>query len=337
MQKQDIFDVIYTHTEGEPLCIIHSGIPYPFGSSILEKREFLVQNYDWLRKALMCEPRGHKDMFGVFLTPPSSPENDAGLIYIDGHTYSHMCGHGTIAVAMVMVAMGMVPRGESGKTKIRFETTAGLVVAEVDSTDSDVLTTCFENVPAYVEVQDLPVKLPQYGDLKADIAWGGNYFGIIDISGTGLRIAPENGSELIRMGLLAREQINAQYAIQHPTQKHINDLNFITFWHEPTIEGAFYKNVHVFSAGQLDRSPGGTGTSAMMAMFEARNRLELNQPIRSEGLLGSGTFEGCLLGTVDLNGRRGVRPTVKGTASILGTARWQIDRNDPVAAGFVVR
>ncbi|NYT37230.1 proline racemase [Allopusillimonas soli] len=337
MKQQDVFDVIYTHTEGEPLCIVHSGIPYPVNSSILDKRQFLTDHYDWVRKALMREPRGHKDMFGVFLTPPSGPDYDAGLIYMDGQTYSHMCGHGTIAVAMAMVALGMVPRDAQGKTTIRFETTAGLVVAEVESEGDTVLTTCFENVPAYVEAQDLPVSLPGYGDVKADIVWGGNYFGIMDLTGTRLRIHPDNGSELIRMGLIAREQINRQYKIQHPTQKHITDLNFVTFWHEPSLQGAMYKNVHVFSAGQLDRSPGGTGTSAMMAMFEARGKMGLNQPIRSEGLLGSGTFEGCLLGEVDLNGKRGVRPTVKGTASILGTARWIIDRKDPVGAGFMVR
>lgn len=337
MRKQDVFDVIYTHTEGEPLCIIHSGIPYPAQSTILEKRQFLMENYDWLRQALMREPRGHNDMFGVFLTPPSSPEFDAGLVYIDGKTYSHMCGHGTIAVAMVMVALGMVPRSDSGTTTIRFETTAGLVLAEVDSTGDQVNFTRFENVPAYVEAQDIALDLPGYGPVTADIAWGGNYFGIINVSDTALRISPENGRELIELGLIARDQINAKYAIQHPTQKHINDLNYVTFWHQPTIADAMYKNVHVFSAGQLDRSPGGTGTSAMMAMFEARGKMGFNQPIKSEGLLGSGTFEGCLLGEVDLNGKRGVRPTVKGTASILGTARWAIDRNDPVGAGFIVR
>lgn len=337
MLKQDVFDVIYTHTEGEPLCIIHSGIPYPAGSTILEKRKFLKERYDWVRTSLMREPRGHNDMFGVFLTPPSSPEYDAGLIYIDGETYSHMCGHGTIAVAMVMVSLGMVPRGENGTTTIRFETTAGLVTATVDSSGDKVMSTYFENVPAYVEAQDIPVTLPTYGQVSADIVWGGNYFGIIDLSNTRLQISPENGKELIEMGLIAREQINQQYKIQHPVHKHINDLNFITFWHAPTIPGAFYKNVHVFSAGQLDRSPGGTGTSAMMAMFEARGKLGFNQPIRSEGLLGSGTFEGRLLGEIDLNGKRGVRPAVKGTASLLGTARWVIDKNDPVGAGFVVR
>ena len=130
MRTEDTFDVIYTHTEGEPLGIIYGGIPYPPGSSILEKRRFLEENYDWLRKAVMREPRGHSDMFGVFLTPPSGPDYDAGLIYIDGTEYSHMCGHGTIAVSMAIVARGLVPRGPGGITTIRFETTAGLVTAE---------------------------------------------------------------------------------------------------------------------------------------------------------------------------------------------------------------
>lgn len=337
MKTQNVFDVIYTHTEGEPLCIIHSGIPYPFGSSILEKRKFLEANYDWVRLALMREPRGHRDMFGVFLTPPSSPDFDAGLIYIDGTEYSHMCGHGTIAIAMAMVALGLVTRSEGDITTIRFETTAGPVVAEVASKGDAVLWTRFENVPAYVAAQDIPLELPSIGQLKADLTWGGNYFGIIDITGTSLRIGPENGSQISALGVMAREQIRQKISVQHPASAHINNYNFVTFWHEPTIEGAMYKNVHVFSAGQLDRSPGGTGTSAMMAMLEARGRLKLQQPVRSEGLMGTGTFEGCLIGETTLNGTRAVRPTVKGTAEILGTARWVIDKNDPVAAGFLVR
>lgn len=284
----------------------------------------------------MREPRGHNDMFGVFLTPPSSPEFDAGLIYIDGTQYSHTCGHGTIAVGMAMVARGLVKRGNNGRTTIRFETTAGLVVAEVANEGDNVLWTRFENVPAYVAAQDVPFELPGVGQLKADIVWGGNYFGIIDLRGTTLRISAENGSEFSRLGVIAREQLREKVAIQHPASAHINNFNFMTFWHEPTIEGAFYKNVHVFSAGQLDRSPGGTGTSAMMAMFEARGKLKLHETITSEGLIGSGTFEGCLVGETSLNGTRAVRPTVKGKAGLLGTATWVIDRTDPVSAGFLV-
>jgi proline racemase len=336
MRTQSVADVIYTHTEGEPLCIIHSGISYPHGSSIIEKRRFLETNYDWLRRALMREPRGHKDMFGVFLTPPSRPDFDAGLIWVDGTQYSHMCGHGTIAVSMVMVATGLVPRGAGNTTTIRFETTAGPVRAEVGYDGQEVSWCRFENVPAYVAAQDIPIDLPGYGSFKADLVWGGNYFGTIDCTGSALRIGPENGSELSRLGVLAREILKEKVSPQHPSESHINNLNFVTLWHEPTLSGALYKCVHVFSAGQLDRSPGGTGTSAMMAMFEARGRMKIGQTIRSEGLLGTGTFEGCLIGEVDLNGTRAVRPTVKGTAGLLGTARWVIDPEDPVSAGFLV-
>ena len=336
MRAQTAFDVIYTHTEGEPTCIVHSGILYPPGMSILEKRRFLEENYDWVRLALMREPRGHRDMFGVFLTPPSEPGFDAGMIWMDGTQYSHMCGHGTIALSMAMVALGMVPKGKDGRTTIRFETTAGPVISEVAHEGDRVLWTRFENVPAYVAAQDIPLDVPGLGRVSADLVWGGNYFGIIDITGKKLKIGPETGRQLSETGVTAREILREKIKVQHPTQGHINNYNFVTFWHEPTIPGAMYKNVHVFSAGQLDRSPGGTGTSAMMAMFNARGKLGLNQPIKSEGLLGTGTFEGCLIGETKLGSLRAVRPTVKGTANILGTARWLIDRNDPVAAGFLV-
>lgn len=337
MRSNIAFDVVYTHTEGEPTCIIHSGILYPPGSSILEKRRFLEQNYDWVRTALMREPRGHKDMFGVFLTPPSGPGFDAGLIWIDGTQYSHMCGHGTIAVSMAMVALGMVPRGQGGHTTIRFETTAGPVISEVAHEDERVLWCRFENVPAYVAARDIPIDVPELGTVSADIVWGGNYFGIIDVRGKGLEISPENGTRLSRIGVAAREILREKVKLKHPTQEHVSNFNFVTLWHEGRIPGAFYKNVHVFSAGQLDRSPGGTGTSAMMAMFHARGKLGLNEPIRSEGLLGTGTFEGCLIGQTRLGDHQAVRPTVKGTANVLGTARWTIDRDDAVAAGFLVQ
>jgi proline racemase len=337
MRSNIAFDVVYTHTEGEPTCIIHSGIFYPPRSSILEKRRFLEENYDWVRTSLMREPRGHKDMFGVFLTPASEPGFDAGLVWIDGTQYSHMCGHGTIAVSMAMVALGMVPKGKDGRTTIRFETTAGPVISEVAHEGDRVLWCRFENVPAYVAAQDIPLDVPGLGAVNADVVWGGNYFGIIDIRGKGLEIGPDTGTQLSQIGVTAREMLREKIKLQHPTQGHVSNFNFVTLWHEGRLPGAFYKNVHVFSAGQLDRSPGGTGTSAMMAMFNARGKLGLNQPIQSEGLVGTGTFEGCLIGETMLGQQKAVRPTVKGTANILGTARWIIDRDDPVGAGFLVR
>src|SRR4051794_23439889 len=200
MHTETVFDVIYTHTEGEPTCIIHSGIIYPAGTSILQKRAFLEEQYDWVRLALMREPRGHRDMFGVFLTPPSEPGFDAGLIWIDGTQYSHGCGHGTIAVSMAMVARGMVPKGPDGRTTIRFETTAGPVVSEVAHEGERVLWCRFENVPAYVAAEDISLDLPEVGRVSADIAWGGNYFGIIDLCGRGIEIGPDNAPRLSALG-----------------------------------------------------------------------------------------------------------------------------------------
>jgi proline racemase len=178
--------------------------------------------------------------------------------------------------------------------------------------------------------------VPGLGRVSADVAWGGNYFGIIDIRGRGLEINPDNAPQLSQIGLAAREMLREKVKLQHPTQGHVSNLNFVTLWHEGRLPGAFYKNVHVFSAGQLDRSPGGTGTSAMMAMFHARGKLGLNQPIQSEGLLGTGVFEGCLIGKAMLGKEPAVCPTIKGRANIIGTARWCIDRDDPVGAGFMV-
>ncbi|MNP19778.1 Proline racemase [compost metagenome] len=210
------------------------------------------------------------------------------------------------------------------------------MTAEVGTEADQSLWTRFENVPAYVAATDIPVELPGLGTLKADIIYGGNYFAAIDLRGTSLKIAPENGKELIHYGILARDQLRNTLKIQHPGLDHINDMGFVTFWHEPTLPGALYKNVHVFGTGQLDRSPGGTATSAMMALLESKGELGFNHPILTEGLLGSGTFEGRLLGETTINGVRAVRPTVKGTASILGTARWTFDHSDKVGGGFVI-
>jgi len=335
MKRLHNIDVIYTHTEGEPTCIIHSGINYPLGSDILAKRRFLEREYDWLRRALMQEPRGHRDMYGVFLTPASTPETDAGMIWIDGTQYSHMCGHGTIALSMAMVANGLIASSDD-ITRIRFESTAGLVVVEVKATDNRVDWCRFENVPAFVAERNVPIELPGYGQIKVDISFGGNYFAQVDWHGQEPRIGPENGSLFSRLGLMVREQINKKLTLRHPTQAHITDLNYVTFYHEPTLPLARYKCVHVFSGGQLDRSPGGTGTCAMMALLEARGELKVGESICSEGLLGSGTFEGSLVRETQLGGQRALVPTIKGTANITGYAKWILDPTDPVGSGFLV-
>jgi proline racemase len=336
MLKNHFLDCIYTHTEGEPTCIVHSGIAYPHGLDILGKRTFLTEHYSWLRTALMREPRGHKNMFGVFLTPPSSADYDAGMIWMDSTRFHDMCGHGTIALGMAMVSHGLV-RQTGALTKIRFETTAGPVTAEVTAGEVEVESTKFENVPAYVAERDIPLDLPGVGRVTADIAFGGNYFIQIDLGDHPKRIRSENGSYLSELGQTAKKMVNEKVKIQHPTQKHINHVDFVTLYHKSERPEAFYRCVHVFADGKMDRSPGGTGTSAMMAMFEAKGKMKIGQTIRSEGLLGSGTFEGSLLRETKIGNHRAVVPTIKGTANVIGHAKWLFSPNDPLNAGFEIK
>lgn len=336
MLKARFLDVMYTHTEGQLTCIVNSGIPYPPGTNILQKRDFLEEKYRDLKSSLMLEPRGHQAMYGGFLTPPSSADYDAGIIWTDGVNYNDMCGHGTIALGMAMVSNGLVEEAESGLTTIRFETTVGLVTAEVSSNEDRVEWTKFENVPAYVAEQDVPIELPGYGALKADIVFGGNYFATVRWDDPDLKVCPENASRFRELGQLVKQQVEEKVEIRHPTKPHIDYLDIVTFWHDSTRPEAFYRNVHVLSSGLLDRSPGGTGTSAMMAMLEARGRIKIGQVIKSEGLLGSGTFEGCLVRETKLGNHRAVVPTVKGTANIIGYAKWLLDPKDPISRGFVI-
>jgi proline racemase len=334
MLKARFVDMIYTHTEGEPTGIIHSGITYPAGSSILEKRRYLEEKYDWLRRAVMREPRGHQDMFGVFLTTPSEPGFDAGMIWIDGENFMDMCGHGTIGLSMAMVSQGMVPASEM--TTIRFETTAGPVTSQVKSNGHRVEWCSFENVPAFVSELDVEFDLPGYGRLSADLVFGGNFFGLIRWPRDKLAIAPENAAELSRAGYLARQILLEKVKPLHPLKPHINNLNFVTLWHEPTRQEALYRCVHVFSDGKLDRSPGGTGTSAMMAMLERRGRINVGDVIHSEGLLGSGTFRGQLVRSESVGNIRAVVPSIQGKSNIIGFAKWLIDPDDPLTEGFVI-
>lgn len=337
IRNSQFIDVIYTHTEGEPTGIIHGGIPYPYGLDILGKRQFLMDNFDHVRTSIMREPRGHNDMFGVFLTPPSGPDTDGGMLWMDGERFVEMCGHGTIALGMVMVSHGLIRKVTEPITTIRLETPVGLVTLEVKSDGDKAEWTRFQNVPAFVLEKDIPVTLPGYGEVKADIAFGGNFFAVIEWPDKDRPIGPENGALLSKLGVDVMAQINAKMDVRHPTQSHVQGLHFCTFWQLPTRPDSLYRNVHVFSDGKLDRSPGGTGTSMMMAYFEARGKMAVGQTIKSEGLLGSGQFEGCLIGETKIGNIRAVIPTVKGTAKIVGYAKWLLDPEDPVGKGFVVR
>jgi len=335
MRSIHTIDTIYTHTEGEPTCIVTGGIVYPAGSDILGKRRFLEENYDWLRQALMQEPRGHKDMYGVFVTPPAVEGAHAGTIWMNGAEFMHTCGHGTIGTSMALVASGFVA-AQPGITEVRFETTAGLVSADVSVGPGGVEWSRYRNVPTFMWREGVEIDLPEVGVVKADVIFSGNFFALIDWRGKSPKIRPENGSVFARLGVAARTLLRQKVPVQHPLYPYINSIATITFYHEPSRPEARYRCAHVFGDGQVDRSPGGAGTAAMIAMLEARGEVKIGESVIAEGILGSGTFEGVLVEETRVGSHRAVVPLIKGRANIVGHARWLLDPDDPVGRGFVI-
>lgn len=335
MKRTTFVDAVYTQTEGETTCIINGQFLFPGGTTLLEKREHFKKRFDWVRKAILNEPRGHNDLFGALIVPSSSPEADVGIIWLDGDGYGDMCGHGTIATSMIMTAFDLTPQSSS-PNRIRIETPAGIVVSEVEVEGDEVKSCRFENVPAFLAEQDIPVELPELGKVQADIAFGGNYFITIPLPETFCRIAPENGAILAKLGVLAKRQINEKIKLVHPEKPHITEIDLVTFYQPSQRPGAFYRCVHTYRNGKMDRSPGGTGTSAMLAMLEGRGRIKVGEPIQAEGLLGSGTFEGCIVRETKVAGNHAVVPTVKGRSTIVGFAKWHLDPNDENGKGYVI-
>ena len=335
MRRTTHIDVIYTHTEGEPTCLVLGGIPWPAGTDIMQKRNFLEDRFDWIRHALLREPRGHADMYAGFVTPAATADADFGVIWCEDGAFNDMCGHGTIALSMVLASAGLVPT-QGDRASVRHETTAGPIAAEAGLASGQAEWCRFENVPAYLAERDVPVELPGFGAFKADIAYGGNFYALIHWDHPEWKVRPENGHLFARLGTIARDQIRAKVRLQHPTERHIDTLQFVTFYQDSDRPEAFHRSVGAFGGGKLDRSPSGTGTSAMLAMYEARGRIKVGQPVRAEGLLGSGTFEGCLVGETTIGTQRAVIPTIKGKAHQIGRATWTIDPEDPLAEGFVI-
>lgn len=335
VKRQTFVDAVYTQTEGETTCIITGQFLFPANTDILQKRAYFKSRYDWMREAIIREPRGHNDMFGAVIVPTSTAEADIGIIWIDGGGYGDMCGHGTIATSMVLKSTGLAPCG-LGENKLRIETPAGIVTSEAEMTDGAVEWCRFQNVPGFLAERDIPVQLPGLGAVRADISFGGNYFIAIALPEEVCRVAPENATQIAQLGLAAKKQINERVSLVHPEKPHITEIDLVTFYQPSRREGASYRWVHTYRNGKLDRSPGGTGTSAMLALLEAKGKIRIGEPLRAEGLLGTGTFEGCAVGETKVGRQRAVITTIKGRSTIIGFAKWLLDPSDVVGRGYVV-
>jgi proline racemase len=334
MRSRLVVHAVDTHTEGMPTRVITGGVGVLPGATMAERRLLFMRDRDDLRTLLMYEPRGHAAMSGAILQPPTRPDADYGVLFIEVSGCLPMCGHGTIGVATALVETGAVPVVEP-VTTVRLDTPAGLVVASVEVIDGRARQVTIRNVESFVLSSGVTVDAgAAIGDVTFDMAFGGNFYAIMPADALGLEVAPAVVPELIRRGLVVMDAINKQAPPAHPTDPAINECRHVLLT-APPHDGADARNAVVIHPGWVDRSPCGTGTSARMAQLYARGELELNQPFVNESVLGT-RFTGRLVATSSVGNLPAVVPTVTGRAWVTGIAQYFLDPDDPFPAGFLL-
>ncbi|RRQ38339.1 proline racemase [Clostridioides difficile] len=326
---------IDSHTAGEATRIVVGGIPNIKGNSMPEKKEYLEENLDYLRTAIMLEPRGHNDMFGSVMTQPCCPDADFGIIFMDGGGYLNMCGHGTIGAMTAAIETGVVPAVEP-VTHVVMEAPAGIIRGDVTVVDGKAKEVSFLNVPAFLYKEGVEVDLPGVGTVKFDISFGGSFFAIIHASQLGLKIEPQNAGKLTELAMKLRDIINEKIEIQHPTLAHIKTVDLVEIYDEPTHPEATYKNVVIFGQGQVDRSPCGTGTSAKLATLHAKGELKVGEKFVYESILGT-LFKGEIVEETKVADFNAVVPKITGSAYITGFNHFVIDEEDPLKHGVILK
>jgi proline racemase len=322
------------HVEGEPIRLVTGGIPNIPGKTMVEKTEFARQNLDYLRTALNYEPRGHADMFTCILTPPVSHESAFGILFASQLGYGNMCGHALIGISTILVEMGLVEPKEP-VTEIAFDTPVGTVRARVNVARGRAKNVTFQGAPSFL-YKSIVTDIPGLGRLPVDIAFGGNFFAIVEAKDIELKLRAND--ILAATGILTqiKESVEKQVAIQHPELDFIEGIRVILLNDKPNNPNANMLNIAVASNGtSLSRSPCGTGTCAEMAALYTKGQLSLGETFVTESLIGS-LFYGKLIKEVSVGGLEAVLPEVTGSAFVTGVHNFLLDEDDPFKYGFVV-
>ncbi|SFN81484.1 proline racemase family protein [Mycetocola miduiensis] len=331
MRSKRMFTAVDSHTEGMPTRVVTGGVGVIPGATMNEKRLYFMEHLDDIRQLLMNEPRGHAAMSGAILQAPTRPDADWGVVYIEVSGCLPMCGHGTIGVATVLVETGMVEVTEP-VTTIRLDTPAGLVIARVAVSDGHADSVTIENVPAYSVRLDDTVEVPGYGPVRYSLAFGGNFYAMVDLDDVGLPFDRSNQQEILTAGLAIMDAINSTNPPRHPEIDGVNHCHHVEFIASgSTAEHS--RHAMAIYPGWFDRSPCGTGTSARMAELWARGELALDTDFINESFIGS-RFVGRLIGETTVDGIPAVIPTVTGRAWVTGIGSYLLDPSDPFPTGF---
>lgn len=323
------------HTGGEPVRIILEGYPRLQGT-ILEQRNLLTEKYDHLRKAIMWEPRGHADMYGLLVTAPERQDSQFGVIFMHNEGYSTMCGHATLAIAHCAAKLAWVPT-QTPTTEIKIDAPCGQLHAKVSMDEETISKVSFENVPSFVTELDASIHVAGIGEVRYDIAYGGAFYAYVDVGQLDLKVTKSNAHRFIALGRQMKKLIADQNKnIVHPYEQDLSFLYGVIFTEKLNDGIAHSRNVCIFADGELDRSATGSGVSGRAALLHARGQLSINEEIVIQSILGS-SMSVCISKLQDYGPHQAVVPEVSGESYFLGANEFWLNDEDELGKGFLIQ
>jgi len=334
MKLSNVLTVVDAHTEGQPMRIVTSGFPTIRGKTMHEKCNYVEQDLDELWRLILYEPRGHNAMCGAFLVEPTIPEADAGVIFIEPIGVVPMCGHGSIAIAKVLVETRRVEVTEP-TTSVKLDTLAGLVDVKVRVRNGNVEDITLRNVESFSYLCDVEIQTEKFGNVTVDIAYGGTFYAIVSAKDLGLEIVPKEARRIIEYGEIVRSSMQEQVKIRHPKEPGLEKVVYIQFTAPPVNPIAHMRNAVVVAPSGIDRSPCGTGTSARMADLAAKGKLHVGEEFVHESIMGT-LFRGKIIGESQVGEHPAVNTEISGLAYITGFQQLVFEQGDPFKKGFLL-
>lgn len=333
MSTRHTFSCIDAHTCGNPVRVVSGGVPFLEGNNMLEKRQFFLDNYDWIRTGLMFEPRGHDMMSGSMLFPPHNPENDLAILFIETSGCLPMCGHGTIGTVTIAIEEGLIYPKTPGQ--LRLEVPAGLVLVDYKQEGNKVKSVKLTNVKSFLAAEGLEIETDELGKLVVDVAYGGNFYCIVDPQENFPGLEHFKAEQLISMARALRIKMNEKYEFVHPEHDKIRGLSHV-LWTGKTLDPtSTARNAVFYGDKAIDRSPCGTGTSARLAQWYAKGLLKPGEDFIHESFIGS-KFIGRIEEETEIAGKPAIIPSIEGWAKVYGYNTILMDDDDPYVHGFQV-
>ena len=333
MQFERMITCIDAHTAGEPVRIVTSGFPAIKGSTMLEKRQYVLDNLDHCRKLVMREPRGHNEMYGAIITPPVTEDGDIGILFMENGGMGTMCGHATIGVSKAVFETGMIP-GHEGVNTLKIDAPAGRVTSFVEIRDGKVVSVAFHNVPVFLYKSGIKIPVREIGEVTADVCFGGAFYIFVEASQTGLDVVPKNAQKLCELGMEIKDTLGKMNIISHPVEP-IDWIYCTVLMTPPDIRGdrIVTRNITVFGEAEIDRSPCGTGTSARMSQLYSKGILKPGMTLENHSIIDT-VFKGSIVEETKVADFPAIIPKISGIAYIMGINQLVLEPDDPMPEGF---